>query len=287
MNTLLEKHTSKSLESGIGFWGATPSGLTGHGSIGVRQQGGDWIVLRSQEQRNTCTVWQATLGLGSGALPVYVICVVDLEGHLSLFGKLYRGHTLIAPYQYRVNELAERMGCGSVPPALHRAALSAAAAPSHARTPAISVSERLRRIQEYLSLTPTHIAEILGVSRPRIYAWLDGGAQPRDREVWERLVRLTEFADSWGARHLEPLAALALTPVVGTASLLDLLRAHPWNEESLDQAFDALAGLITREQSAAPPSVSELITSHGFQRRTRAAESAALNRALRRRPRGR
>ena len=94
-----------------------------------------------------------------------------------------------------------------------------------------SIAQHLESIRDSFGLRMSEIAEILGVSRPAVYASL-AGAEPR-QEVSARIWRLSKSADE--VRDLGPgqLGRYLRYPVAGGSSVLDLLRSGQDIREAL------------------------------------------------------
>ena len=102
----------------------------------------------------------------------------------------------------------------------------------HQRIPVVAdVPHALAVIRTAFPLRISQIAEILGVSRPTIYAWIGEGQRPQPR-CQARLNQVYGLAEFWNTRSNLPLPAQALiSPDETGTSLLDMLMM-----EKIDQA---------------------------------------------------
>ena len=144
----------------------------------------------------------------------------------------------------------------------------------------LSVAARIEYVRRHLSLSMTHLAVIMGVTRTTLYAWQDGPSSPRPRSL-RRLGALAEVARRWAGRSPEPVGAWLMTPLNGGATLLDLLSTARWDRVAIDAAVDALATALewTRGRRPAVPSSTEASSpqrSLEDQRRAQRVESRRL-----------
>jgi transcriptional regulator with XRE-family HTH domain len=107
------------------------------------------------------------------------------------------------------------------------------------RTPA----ERLERIRQALGLTVTDLANLLGTSRPTVYAWLNG-QEPRP-EVHALLIRLERQSEAVAACELPRINKLVRRPLHSGSSLLERLQ----HGDPLEPALEELQRLAQREHS--------------------------------------
>lgn len=116
---------------------------------------------------------------------------------------------------------------------------------------AITAREQIDRIQDVFGLTVTDLARILAVSRPTVYAWLqEEVVVPRDAVVAERLRELYGMAAEWDERVGVSVNRYLKAPVVGEASLLELLQRDPWDSEAMRQALAVLEQKISQRMEA-------------------------------------
>jgi DNA-binding XRE family transcriptional regulator len=113
------------------------------------------------------------------------------------------------------------------------------------REPDLSVVARIEHVRRHLSLTMTHLAAIVGVTRTTLYAWQDGTSAPRERSL-RRLGELAEVATQWAERSTEPVGAFLVTPLSGGATLFDLLSALQWDNAVISAAIDTLVTAVKR-----------------------------------------
>lgn len=110
----------------------------------------------------------------------------------------------------------------------------------------ITAEDQVSGIQDALSLSVTQMAEIVGVTRATIYAWIRGDVPvPRDAGKTQRLRELHRLATAWRARCSEHLGRL-VTARLGDddPSLLELLKAPEWDHPAIDQTMRVLSGRL-------------------------------------------
>ena len=90
---------------------------------------------------------------------------------------------------------------------------------AYARTTA----DLVRRIRDAFGLNMTELATILDVSRPTVYAWLNG--QEPQPEAVARILRLSRAADRFSALGVETAISYVRQPMFEGASLLELLKS--------------------------------------------------------------
>lgn len=125
--------------------------------------------------------------------------------------------------------------------------------------------ERLTRIQTSLGTSLQALAEILRISRPQLYKWLDLTQSVRlQAESSARLLEVERLAVEWSQRSRLPLGS-AINELTPEGSPLDLL-----SEENLDAARiqRALVAIAERLREA-PKSPAERMRQAGFARRQR------------------
>lgn len=125
---------------------------------------------------------------------------------------------------------------------------------SSAAVSPLSVVDRLTHIQQQLSLTISHLAQVLRVSRATVYAWQDGRAKPRVRRL-ARIAELLRVADGWTRRSEEPVGELLVAPQSAGRSLFDLLTDRRWNDEAIEEELDLCAVARARERQLVRPPV--------------------------------
>ena len=114
--------------------------------------------------------------------------------------------------------------------------LSPEAAPEPTRTTArqtllrMSSADQALEVLAALSLNKTLLAEVLGVTRPTLYAWLEG-KDPKTENA-QRLMSLVRLLGDAGVRAADALSPRFVREPLndGEPSLLDLLRADTLDE---------------------------------------------------------
>lgn len=95
-------------------------------------------------------------------------------------------------------------------------------------------------IRTAFSLQITQIAEILGVSRPTIYAWIGDEQQPQQR-CQVRLNQIYSLAEYWNDRsHLPIPASFMIAPDAAGRSLIDMLKSEVIHQREVQSRLDAL-----------------------------------------------
>lgn len=105
---------------------------------------------------------------------------------------------------------------------------------------AVTVVECLDSVRTQLSLTATHVAELLRVTRPTLYAWRRGTAPSRTPHAFEQLAQLHSIAIAWRGFDLGPLGSLLVTPLGDGSTLLSLLKNYPLDRERVMGALQVL-----------------------------------------------
>ncbi len=144
---------------------------------------------------------------------------------------------------------------------------------------AVSVSQSLAVIRAAFSLQISQIAEILDVSRPTIYAWINQEQQPQIRHR-DRLKNIFVLAKFWNTKSTVPLGAeVLLAPDAAGATLIDCLKAP---EINLDRLKDRLQALHQPESMEIVPSrAADLARKYGIaldQNAQNCAEIAVMTR---------
>ncbi|HCR80048.1 MAG TPA: helix-turn-helix domain-containing protein [Alcanivorax sp.] len=104
-----------------------------------------------------------------------------------------------------------------------------------------TLQQRLQTLKTTLGLTITDMAELFGVARPSIYAWLKG-QEPRPDNV-ERLATLESYAEKVDALALPRVDKLIKRPLKSGASMLLLIK----DGRAVDRALDELAHIARTE----------------------------------------
>lgn len=105
-----------------------------------------------------------------------------------------------------------------------------------------SPAERVARIRDVFAINMSDLAALLGVTRPTVYAWLEG-QEPTKSEALRRIRWLARTADVVEQANIPRLDKLIRRPVVEGRSLLDLLKAG----EDPHEAIEALKAIANRE----------------------------------------
>lgn len=124
--------------------------------------------------------------------------------------------------------------------------------------------ERLSKIQAALGLPIQALAQVLGISRPGLYKWLDASKDITLQQASrQRIDAVERLAKLWTERSSEPLVSAAYEPLASGRTMLELLR-----EEALNEAvvLDAFSEVIAKLQ-AKPKSLSQRMVEAGFTRR--------------------
>lgn len=136
----------------------------------------------------------------------------------------------------------------------------------------VSAPDRIRDALRYLGLTKMQLKEICAVSRQTLYDWLAGRFEP-DATNGARLRDVHELALLVPQHSRRPVRAALLTqPVLGAASLLDMLRQPRLDMPRLREVVIALAA---KSDLAEKRSASALRERLGFKKRS--PESGADN----------
>ena len=101
-------------------------------------------------------------------------------------------------------------------------------------------SRALAVIRTAFPLQISQIAEILGVSRPTVYAWIGDEQQPQPR-CQERLKQIYSLAEYWNARSNLPVpASFMIAPDPAGRSLIDMLESEVIHHREVQSRLDAL-----------------------------------------------
>lgn len=111
---------------------------------------------------------------------------------------------------------------------------------------AVSAAERIALASQQLSLTVVHLAEVLHVSRPTLYAWRKDSIGVRRPRALERLKGLADIAARWATYDVGALGNLLVTPVGSGQSLLDHLKAAIWSGPAIEQTLQELRAAAER-----------------------------------------
>jgi transcriptional regulator with XRE-family HTH domain len=117
--------------------------------------------------------------------------------------------------------------------------------------PTVSVSRLIAQVRSSLSLQIKQLAEVLGVERPSVYAWIKEESQPRAHKR-ARLKELYQLARRWDELSNEPLGK-ALTEVTPDGySALDFLLQSEIPHALMIERFKAIARARAHNQAAIP-----------------------------------
>jgi len=102
----------------------------------------------------------------------------------------------------------------------------------------MSAAEQMREVLAALALNKSQMADVLGVTRPTLYDWLDG-KEPNAANA-ERLSTLVRILVSSGISSTSPLNARFVRPPLeeGGRSLLDELKASPLDEQGIRRLLE-------------------------------------------------
>jgi DNA-binding transcriptional regulator YiaG len=124
--------------------------------------------------------------------------------------------------------------------------------------------ERLAEIQAALGLSTLNFAQVLGLSRPGLYKWLDTSKDVRLQEASrDRLTTVQRLAKQWRERSTAPLVSVANEPLADGHTALEMMIAGNIDEAAVLRAFDELVAKLQRK----PKSRSQKLADAGFTRR--------------------
>lgn len=105
----------------------------------------------------------------------------------------------------------------------------------------LAVPELVASIRASLSLNISQSAEVLGVQRPTLYAWMREEAEPQTANL-SRLQLVAGLARRWNELSgRQPLGRRLRLPALGDQTVLDLLAEDPIRTIPLAEAFEHLA----------------------------------------------
>jgi len=112
-----------------------------------------------------------------------------------------------------------------------------------------STAEQVRLILGFFGFSKSELAKIMAVSRPALYAWLDGESEPA-RENADRLSALAAIARDFDATPSRPLFHGYIDrPVPGSSrSLLDILQDSPIDPGLLRPIVDRISRMTRDRQ---------------------------------------
>jgi len=100
--------------------------------------------------------------------------------------------------------------------------------------------EKLDALKARLGIGMKHLAAMLGVERPAVYAWSKGERQPQPKR-WERIHSMLEMADYWQSLSRHPLSRRIFIPVESGHSAMDLLSAETLDVPRIKEVLKRLA----------------------------------------------
>jgi hypothetical protein len=124
--------------------------------------------------------------------------------------------------------------------------------------------ERLAAIQAALALPIQALADVLDISRPGLYKWLDASKDIKLQETnRQRLASAERLAKLWRQRSNAPLSAVIYEPLARGRTALQMLTDEHLDEAAIIGAFDELVDKL----QAKPKSLGRRMTEAGFTRR--------------------
>jgi DNA-binding transcriptional regulator YiaG len=104
-----------------------------------------------------------------------------------------------------------------------------------------SPAEHVANIRDIFAINMSDLASILGVTRPTVYAWLEG--QEPKAEAVIRVQQLSHTADKIKQANIARLDKLMHRPILNGRSLLDMLKA----DENPSEALAKLKAIADKE----------------------------------------
>lgn len=124
--------------------------------------------------------------------------------------------------------------------------------------------DRLAAIQAGLGLPVQTLAEVLQISRPGLYKWLDASKDIAMHDAnRERLAVVERVAKAWRERESAPLSSVAHEPLAAGDTVLGLLTRDAIDEGVVLAAIDELVAKL----QAKPKSLSRRMADAGYKRR--------------------
>jgi DNA-binding transcriptional regulator YiaG len=124
--------------------------------------------------------------------------------------------------------------------------------------------ERLATIQAVFGLSTLDFAQVLGLSRPGLYKWLDTSKDVKLQQAsLERLAVIERIARQWRERSATPLVSVMNEPLAGGETALSMMVADAIDEAAIVGAFDELVAKLQGK----PKSRSQKLADAGFTRR--------------------
>jgi len=145
--------------------------------------------------------------------------------------------------------------------AFQKAAAAAKAAPSAAARLRV---ERLAALQAALGLSTSDLAQVLGLSRPGLYKWLDASSDVKLQGASrERLAAVERIARQWRERSTAPLSSVSNEPLADGRTVLAMMVANEVDEAAVVGAFDELLAKLAGKSKTRSQKLAEA----GFKRR--------------------
>jgi hypothetical protein len=124
--------------------------------------------------------------------------------------------------------------------------------------------DRISAIQASFGLSTAALSDVLRVTRPTLYKWLDASRditlQEASRQRFDAIERL---AREWSSRSNAPIASVGHEPLKGGLTVQALLTADAVEEAVIAAAFDELIAKL----QGRPKSLSQKMAEAGFGRR--------------------
>lgn len=140
-------------------------------------------------------------------------------------------------------------------------------------------AEQLARIRANLSLNISELAQVLGVQRPTIYAWMGEDDVVLRRENRERLDRLEQVALFWESKTHLPVGGRIRDEDAEGNSVVALLAKD--EHEHARQVLDSLRPKVEQPPQRRVPSLRESLEKQGLQSRILRNGASEIDRARR------
>ena len=124
--------------------------------------------------------------------------------------------------------------------------------------------DRLAAIQAAFGLPVQTLADVLQISRPGVYKWLDAANEsPLRAGNRQRLAAVERLAKLWLGRTTVPLSSVAHEPLANGRTILDTLSAEHLDEAAVSLSFGELIDKLLGKAKTS----SQLMAEAGFKRR--------------------